>query len=124
MEFNKIEEIRVGSNPPGTIIDGKSGNVFAIVSANYSQNYDKAPSKFSLSVIGVDSNLEMREYLGINENGRSTPGGKQDATFAEANMESIYIGEGVHVASRFRTFFSFTGFLVSFSESISAGERT
>jgi hypothetical protein len=66
----------------------------------------------------------MREYLGINENGRSTPGGKQDATFAEANMESIYIGEGVHVASRFRTFFSFTGFLVSFSESISAGERT
>jgi hypothetical protein len=123
MQFNKIEEIQVGGNKNGIV--ESDGNVFAIVSADYSQSYDQSPSKLSLSLVGVDSASEMKEYLGILADGKEQPLGKQNAPFSNRNIETIKVikkkdrGEDEDIVV-----FSFSGFLVSFSESISAGERT
>ncbi len=124
MQFNKIEEIKVGGNKKGIV--ESDGNVFAIVSADYSQSYTQSPSKFSLSLVGVDSTSEMKEYLGIAKDGSTKPMGKQEMPFALSNMETIAItapsaGEAGEIFDD--AIFTFSGFLVSFSESISAGER-
>ena len=124
MQFNKIEEIKVGGNKKGIV--ESDGNVFAIVSADYSQSYTQSPSKFSLSLVGVDSTSEMKEYLGIAKDGSTKSMGKQEMPFALSNMETIAItapsaGEAGEIFDD--AIFTFSGFLVSFSESISAGER-
>jgi len=123
MQFNKIEEIQVGGNKSGIV--ESDGNVFAIVSADYSQSYDQSPSKFSLSLVGVDSASEMKEYLGFLADGTEKPLGKQNTPFSIRNMETIKIIKKKDIDEAEDTvIFSFSGFLVSFSESFSAGERT
>jgi len=116
MQFNKIEEIQIGNNKNGVV--ESDGNVFAIISANYEQNYSESPSKFTIGLVGSDSSVEMNEYLGLDLNGNTKIGGRQDETFAIRNMETITIKNATS------DIFVFNGFLISFSESISAGERT
>ena len=87
--FNKVEEIQVGNNKRGVI--ESDGNIFAIISADYSQNYQQSPSKFSLSLVGVNSASEMKEYLGISKDGTWVRMGKQEMPFLSRNMETIKI---------------------------------
>ena len=109
MQFNKIEEIQIGNNKNGVV--ESDGNVFAIISANYEQNYSESPSKFTIGLVGSDSSVEMNEYLGLDLNGNTKIGGRQDETFAIRNMETITIKNATS------DIFVFNGFLISFSES-------
>lgn len=114
--FNKIEEIQVGENFRGLI---NSDSVdYSIVSASYNQSYSEGPSELSMTLVSSDSSIQMNEYLGYNEKGEIKKGGKQDIPFSLKNMETISIKNGE------TPIFTFFGFLSSYNESISAGERT
>ena len=113
--FNKIEEIQVGNNFKGVI--NSDGVDYAIISASYDQAYSDGPSTLSLTVLSSDSSIEMREYLGFSPERELVKGGKQEAPFSVKNIETISITNGS------RSVFNFFGFLSSFSEKISAGER-
>ena len=114
--FNKIEEIQVGENFKG-IINSDSVD-YSIISASYNQSYSEGPSDLSMTVISSDSSIQMNEYLGYSRGGLVKKGGKQDTPFSLKNMETISIKNGE------TPIFTFFGFLSSYNESISAGERT
>ena len=115
--FNKIEEIQVGENFKG-IINSDSVD-YSIISASYNQSYSEGPSDLSMTVISSDSSIQMNEYLGYSPaGGLVKKGGKQDTPFSLKNMETISIKNGE------TPIFTFFGFLSSYNESISAGERT
>ena len=114
--FNKIEEIQVGNNFKGVI--NSDGVDYAIISASYDQSYSEGPSSLSMTLISSDSSIQMNEYLGYTENGEVKIGGRQDVPFSLKNMETVSIKNGE------TPIFTFFGFLSSYNESISAGERT
>jgi len=105
--YHTIEQIQIGNQKPGLL--ESDGVIYAIISSSYTQGYTDGPSKFSISIVSTDSSVELNGYIGT----------KFENTFAESNLETITIldddGNGV---------FSFTGFLISYSENLSAGNRS
>ena len=109
-KFYSIDNVKVGKNKSGTI---KSDSViYAIISAGYNVNYTSGPSTFSLTVVSADSTIDMDDYL------------KKCGTFSPENVETIKIERPSSDKNEDTTIFTFLGFLTSYTESISAGERT
>ena len=109
--FNNIDSIKVGTNSTGTI--KSDGNTYAILSASYNLNYD-SPSVFALTIASSDVGVEMKSYLA------------KCGVFKTDNLESIKVVRGSVKSedSDKNLVFNFFGFLSSYTESISAGERT